>query len=352
MKTLKLRIKDKHAKVLTQLAGQANFVWNYVNELSYNYLKKHNKFLSAYDIAPYTKGTSKECDLHSQTVQAITEEYVTRRKQFKKAKLQWRVSNPKSSRKSLGWIPFKKSAIKYNDGWVSYGKQIFKLWDSYGLSKYQVKTGCFVQDSRNRWYVCLIVETEKIQTKGTKAIGIDLGLKDLATCSDGTKISNPKYYRKYQQKLAKAQRANKKKQVRNIHAKIANSRKDHLHKATTALVKNNAMIIIGNLNAMKLIKTKMAKSVLDTSFSAFKTMLRYKSENAGVWLEEVDEKYTTQMCSCCGKISNSSPKGRADLGIREWQCVECGTFHDRDINSALNILRIGRNTLVGGSPLF
>ncbi len=188
-------------------------------------------------------------------------------------------------------------------------------------------------------------------TKGTKAIGIDLGLKDLATCSDGTKISNPKYYRKYQQKLAKAQRANKKKQVRKLHAKIANSRKDHLHKASTALVKNNAMIIIGNLNASKLIKTKMAKSVLDSSFSAFKTMLKYKCENAGVWFEEVDEKYTTQMCSCCGKISDNSPKGRTDLGIREWQCVECGALHDRDINSALNILRIGRDTLVGGSPL-
>ena len=350
MKTLKLRIKDKHAKALTQLAGQVNIVWNYVNELSYNHLKTHNKFLSAYDIHPYTKGTSKECDLDSQTVQAVAEEYVIRRKQFKKAKLRWRVSNPKSGRKSLGWIPF-KNRVKYGDGWVSYGKQVFKLWDSYGLSKYQVKTGCFVQDSRNRWYVCLVIEAEKIQTTATKAIGIDLGLKDLATCSDGTKISNPKYYRKYQQRLAKAQRANKKKQVRNLHAKIANSRKDHLHKSSSELVKNNAMIIVGNLNASKLIKTKMAKSVLDASFSAFKTMLKYKCENAGVWFEEVDEKYTTQMCSCCLKISDNSPKGRADLGIREWQCVECGTFHDRDINSALNILRIGRDTLAGGIPL-
>ncbi len=170
-------IKDKHAKVLTKLAKQVNFVWNYVNDLSYKYLKQKNKFLSAYDIAPYTKGTSKECDLHSQTVQAITEEYVLRRKQFKKTKLQWRVSNPKSSRKSLGWIPFKKVAIKYSDGWISYGKHIFKLWDSYRLSKYQVKTGCFVQDSRNHWYVCIVIETEKIQTKGTKSIGIDLGTK-------------------------------------------------------------------------------------------------------------------------------------------------------------------------------
>lgn len=350
MKTLKLRIKDKHAKVLTRLAGQVNFVWNYVNELSFNYLRKYNRFLSAYDMAPYTKGASKECDLHSQTIQAVTEEYVLRRKQFKKTKLQWRVSNPKSSRKSLGWIPFKRAAIKYGDGWVAYRKHIFKLWDSYGLSKYRVKTGCFVQDSRNRWYVCLVVESEKQPTQGTKAIGIDLGLKELATCSDGTKISNPKYYKKYRQKLAKAQRANKKKQVRKIHAKIADSRKDYLHKASSGLVKNNAIIIIGNLNAGKLVKTKMAKSVLDTGFGAFKTMLRYKSGNAGVWFEEVDEKYTTQICSCCGRISGSSPKGRADLGIREWQCAECGTLHDRDINSALNILRIGRDTLAGGIP--
>lgn len=345
MKTLKLRIKDKHAKVLTELATQVNFVWNYVNELSFKYLQKHQKFLSAYDIAPYTRGASKECDLHSQTIQAISKEYTTRSKQFKKARLRWR-----SSRRSLGWIPFTKSAVKCDDGWVSYRKHVFNLWDSYGLSKYQVRTGCFVQDSRNRWYVCLVVDTEKQPTQGTKAIGIDLGLKDLATCSDGTKIGNPRYFQKYQQKLAKAQRARKKKQVRNIHAKIANSRRDHLQKASTELVRNNSMIIIGNLNASKLIKTKMAKAVLDSGFSAFRTMLKYKCENAEVWFEEVDEKYTTQTCSCCGAITDSSPKGRAGLRIREWTCSACNTTHDRDINAAKNILRIGRDTLAGGIP--
>ena len=100
-----------------------------------------------------------------------------------------------------------------------------------------------------------------------------------------------------------AQRARNKKRVRALHAKIANSRKDHLHKASTALVKNNALIIVGDLSARKLVKTKMAKSVLDTGFSALKTMLRYKCENAGVLFEEVNEAYTTQICSCCGNIS-------------------------------------------------
>lgn len=176
MKTLKLRIKDKHCKVLNQMASEVNFVWNYVNDLCFKHLQRKQQFFSAYDIAKYTKGTSKECNLHSQTIQAVAEELVTRRKQFKKAKLKWRVSNKKSARRSLGWIPFKKVAIKYADGYVQYGKHQFKLWDSYGLSKYNVKTGSFVEDSRGRWYVCLVVEAPKIEkTTSTTAIGIDLG---------------------------------------------------------------------------------------------------------------------------------------------------------------------------------
>ena len=97
MKTLKLRIKDKHSALLNQMASEVNFVWNYVNDLCFKHLKKKGEFLSAFDVAKYTKGTSKECHLHSQTVQAITEELVIRRKQFKKSKLKWRVSNRKSA---------------------------------------------------------------------------------------------------------------------------------------------------------------------------------------------------------------------------------------------------------------
>ena len=344
MKTLKLRIKDKHCKVLNQMASE-------VNDLCFKHLQRKQQFFSAYDVAKYTKGTSKECNLHSQTIQAVTEELVIRRKQFKKAKLKWRVSNKKSARRSLGWIPFKKVAIKYADGYVQYGKHQFKLWDSYGLSKYNVRTGSFVEDSRGRWYVCLVVDSpEQDKPTATKAIGIDLGLKDVATCSNGTVISNPKLYRKYEQKLSIAQRAKNKKRVRTLHAKIANSRKDHLHKSSTMLVKENALIVIGNLSAKKLVKTRMAKSVLDAGFSAFKTMLKYKCENAGVLFEEVNEAYTTQTCSCCGSRS-SSPKGRAGLGIREWQCMECGTLHDRDVNSALNILALGHERLAVGIPV-
>ncbi|WP_419876752.1 RNA-guided endonuclease InsQ/TnpB family protein [Acinetobacter indicus] len=351
MKTLKLRIKNSHTKVLDQLASEVNFVWNYVNDLCFKHLQRKQQFFSAYDIAKYTKGASKECSLHSQTIQAVTEELVTRRKQFKKLKLRWRVSNKKSARRSLGWIPFKKVAIKYADGYVQYGKHQLKLWDSYGLSKYSIKTGSFVEDSRGRWYVCLVVDSPK-QNKptATKAVGIDLGLKDIATCSDGAIISNPKFYHQYEQKLGIAQRARNKKRVRALHAKIANCRKDHLHKASTQLVKDNALIVVGDLSASKLVKTKMAKSVLDTGFSALTTMLKYKCENAGVMFEEVNERFTTQTCSSCGAITASSPKGRADLRIRVWEC-ECGSVNQRDLNSAKNILALGHKRLAVGITL-
>jgi putative transposase len=95
----------------------------------------------------------------------------------------------------------------------------------------------------------------------------------------------------------------------------------------------------------------MAKSTLDAGWSMLKTMLEYKSHQAGIVFEEVNESYTTQTCSCCGVISASSPKGRAGLGIREWTCGDCGSVHDRDINAARNILARGHARLAAGIPV-
>ena len=350
MKTLKLRIKDKHCKVLDQLASEVNFVWNYVNDLCFKHLQRTGKFFSAFDIAKYTAGASKELNLHSQSIQAITEELVLRRKQFKKAKLKWRVSNPNSSKKSLGWIPFKKVAVKYQNGQVKYNNHWFSLWDSYGIAKYNVKTGSFVEDSRGRWYVCLVVDNAaKIESTGKVSVGIDLGLKDFATLSSGEKVESQRTYRKYEEKLGIAQRANKKKRVKAIHAKIKSIRNNSLHQLSTRLVKENAAIFVGNVNAKVLAKTKLAKSVLDAGWSAFRTMLKYKCENAGVLFDEVNEAYTTVTCSVCN--NRTGPSGLGGLGIREWTCQGCGTTHDRDINAAKNILALGHERLAGGIPV-
>jgi len=363
MKTLKLRIKDKHCKVLDQLASEVNFVWNYVNDLCFKHLKKTGQFFSAYDITKYTKGTSKECHLHSQTIQAVTEELITRRKQFKKAKLSWRTNNPKSKRKSLGWIPFKQSAIKHiathqtgKKGLKSTlqlslakgQKLVFDLWDSYNLSLYQINTCELVQDSRNRWYACITVREYPKTTCGTGSVGIDLGLKDSATASNGDKLTI-KQTHKYAKDLATAQRAKNKQRVKAIHAKIKNTRQDLIHKFTAQLVKDNALIVVGDVKTTQFTskKGKLTKSVYDAGWFELKRQLTYKCENAGCRFEIVNEKYTTQTCSCCGDMS-SSPKGRAGLRIREWTCAKCGTWHDRDINASRNILAVGLGRLGAG----
>src|SRR5690554_4883749 len=187
-------------------------------------------------------------------------------------------------------------------------------------------------------------------SKGQDRIGIDLGLTDTATCSDGIKLEAGRFYRGLEEKLAIAQRARNKTQVKTIHAKIANRRKDTLHKFSRTLVNRCGEIYVGNVSSSKLVKTKMAKSVLDAGWGQMKTMLDYKCAHAGIVFMEVNESYTTQACSCCGCISDSSPKGRSGLRIREWTCSECGVTHDRDINAAKNILALGHERLAEGIP--
>ena len=376
-KTLKQRIKDKHINVLLTLSRETNFVFNYVNNLSHEHTRRTSKFFSAFDIANYTKGCAgkdlgeDKLKLHSQTIQAISEQYVQSRKQFKKSRLNWRVSDRKSSRYSLGWIPFKSSGVQIQHGQIKYGGIWFSIWDSYKIENYKdkIKSGCFVEDSRGRWYISLVVEVEtkeKIevtQISKDKTIAGDLGFKNFATITNGTthvKIEATKNYRQLEDKLAIAQRANKKDLVKSIHIKIKNKRKDEQHKLTSILIKDNQAIFMGNVSAASLVesnkksnkkdkinKKEMNKSAYDAGFSIFRAMLEYKCNIAGIYYLNIDESYTTQTCSCCG--SRNGPKGSAGLGIREWTCA-CGTIHDRDINAAINILVRGHAHLAGGIP--
>ncbi|MGP5223204.1 RNA-guided endonuclease InsQ/TnpB family protein, partial [Psychrobacter celer] len=289
MKTLKLRIKDKHAKQLNILAGSVNFVWNYVNELSFKHLQRTGKFFSAYDLAAYTKGAGEYLNLHSQTLQAISEVYAKSRKQFKKAKLNWRTNNPQAKRKSLGWIPFKKTAIKHlatrQSGKKSLkstiqlslakGKKlIIDLWDSYNLSLYRINTCELVQDARGHWYACVTVKEFPKTKCGTGQVGIDLGCKDSAVSSNGDVLTT-KLTQQYAEKLAIAQRAKNKKRVRAIHAKIKNTRQDLIHKFTNKLVKANSLIVVGKIKSTSFTSSKLAKSVYDAGWFEIKRQLDY-----------------------------------------------------------------------------
>ncbi len=123
-----------------------------MNELSHRFIKERGVFLSAYDMHPYTKGAGKELGLHSQTLQCIAGEYVTCRKQFKKARLNWRKSG--GVRRSLGWIPVNTGAAQWKNGQVYHNGHYFGVWDSYGLSQYKFRSGSFNEDvtySAGQW---------------------------------------------------------------------------------------------------------------------------------------------------------------------------------------------------------
>ena len=264
--------------------------------------------------------------MHSQTLQCIVAEYVTRRKPFKKVRLSWRKSG--GVRRSLGWIPLNTAAAQWKNGQVYHNGHYFGVWDSYGLSQYTFRSGSFNEDARGRWYFNVVVDVEATTPAGQERIGIDLGLATTATCSDGATLEATRFYRGLEEKLAVAQRAKNKQQVKSIHAKIAHRRKDSLHKFSRKLVNRCGEIYVGNVSSLKLVKTKMAKSVLDAGWGQLKAMLDYKCDHAGIVFKEVNEAYTTQTCSRCCTLPDCRPKSIAGLGIIEWTC-ECGITHDR-----------------------
>ena len=339
--TFKYRIKDSSSKRrLNDMARKVNFVWNYCNETSLKAIRYDSRWLSSYDLNNLTSGSSKELNLHSQTVQAIAEEYVTRRKQFKKRKLRWR------GKKSLGWIPFKAAAVRVLGDKVKFSGFEFRFWKTREMGK--IKTGSFNQDARGRWYVNFQCEVLEQASTGNRIIGVDLGCKDQLVCSDGEKISRENLTKTYEINLAKAQRAGRKKQVLNIHAKIANKRKDWSHKTTTTLVKTSKLIVVGDINSKKLMQTKMAKSISDAGFAQIKSMLEYKAIKHQIDCKIISEHGTTVTCSTC--LKKTGPSGLSGLSVREWVCEACHSGHDRDVNAAKNILRLGHQTPLG-NPL-
>jgi IS605 OrfB family transposase len=359
IRVLRLRVKDKHAAWLSSLAREVNFVFNYCNDLSIKVFERERRFLSGFDFWPFLKGaTCGDCalSLPVQAVQEIAEQYARCRGQHRKIRLAWRKSF--GAQRSLGWIPFKVRTIRYHGGQVYFAGRWLSLWDSFGLGDFELRAGNFSEDSRGRWYLNVCVPrtpktTDKppigaILDRFVPSVGIDLGLKRFAAFSDPEMppVDAQRLYRDLEPKLACAQRARKRSRTRAIHAKIGNRRKDFLHKLSARLVNGYGAIFVGNVNASALAKTRQAKSVLDAGWSSFRTMLRYKCDDAGVWFAEVNEAFSTQICSKCK--SCTGPKGREGLGIRGWQCGVCEAIHDRDVNAAQNILAAGHRRLAEG----
>ena len=345
--TYKFRLKDggSKRKHLVRWASAVNQVWNYCNEASFQQLRKYSKWLSANDLMKLTNGAGKELGLNSQTVQQVCKEYWTRRFNAKRRKLSWRKS--RGTRRSLGWIPCTNQNVKVVGDRVKYGGKVFRFWKTRDIPQ-DIRYISITEDSRGRWYINIVCKVEVAPNPGTVELGVDLGLKTIATLSDGRKFERENIYRNYEERLAKAQRAGKKRLAKRIHAKIANIRKDWNHKTANAILAGTKLVCVGDVSSAKLVKTRMAKSVLDASWCQLKSMLAYKAKGLGIDLKEVNESWTSRTCNKCGSIGNHH--GLTGLSVREWTCDSCGTEHDRDVNAAINILRAGHGTPIKGIP--
>jgi len=263
--------------------------------------------------------------------------------------------------------PVQSYTTKYTNGNISIiGKKV-KL-PKLGLVKIRLsrKVGGRIinatisRNSCGKYYISILSEEEiKPLAKSNSSVGIDLGLKEYATLSDGEKHPALKSYSKLQSRLATQQRSLSRKvkgsvnygkqrlKVAKIHEKIKKKRTDYLHKLSTDIIKSHDTICIEELSVKDMMQdSQLSKTIADASWSKFVSYLSYKGEWYGKEIVKIGKYFpSSQLCSSCAH-RNAKLK---DLSVRSWKCPQCGAFHDRDINASINILNEGVRLQTAGT---
>lgn len=264
-----------------------------------------------------------------------------------------------------GSAEFTKSAFKWKSGNVFLAKSAEPLnirWSRHLPEGAEPSTVTVRLNPSGQWYISLRFDDPrdlKLEPV-SQSVGIDAGITSLITLSNGEKVANPKHFDQHYRRLRRAQKALSRKQkdsrnrdkarikVARIHQQISNSRKDHLHKLTTRLIRENQTIAVETLAVKNMVKNpKLSKAISDAGWGELIRQLEYKAQWYGRELVKIDRWFpSSKRCGNCGHVVERLP-----LSIREWDCPKCGSHHDRDVNAAKNILAVGHTVSVCGATV-
>lgn len=259
----------------------------------------------------------------------------------------------KSRKRSRSSATYSRAAFRFRDGKLTLAKMAAPLdirWSRPLPEGAKPTTVTVSRDSAGRWFVSMLCDDHITPAPATtNAVGIDAGITSPVTLSTGEKVANPRHERRDRTRLARAQRelsrkekgsANREKariRVAKVHARIADRRRDFLHKLSTRLVRENQTVVIEDLTVRNMVKNhSLARAISDAAWGQLRMMLDYKCAWYGRELVVIDRWFpSSKLCGACGTIREKLP-----LNVREWTCG-CGAVHDRDVNAARNILAAG-----------
>jgi len=344
----------KQTELLFNSFKTCKTIYNELLELSIETYKTSGKTLKCYDYNKHLTGKHRE--LHSQVKQNISDRvYKSFQNFFRRAK--------DSLYKKKGFPRFKSSihSITYPQSGFKFISQrrlhVSKIGNVpivlHRIPKGKIKALTIKRNKAGQWFAIFSCEIDikPVKHKSKEQVGIDVGLEQFATISNGIAIDNPRHIKKAEERLNRLQRRvsrkikgskNRRKAIHLLavqHLKVANQRTDFLHKLSKEITQKYGFIAVEKLNINGMVKNHhLAKHITDASWDTFIRMLEYKAVTSGSRLVKINPRNTSKTCSKCGAIADIS------LNQRQFNCPACGFVCHRDLNASINILKVGRDS--------